>query len=91
MRFPLRFWNAIGVLLATGVALLAVYLPGLTQDKQIAIIAFGNALIGVLITVTSEQNTTPLADPRLPAGSSYKITDPADSASVLDVRTVPNP
>jgi len=91
MRFPLRFWNAIGVLLSTGVALMAVYLPGLTQDKQIAIIAFGNALIGVLITLTTEQTTTPLSDPRLPAGSSYKVTDPADSANVLDVKTVPNP
>lgn len=91
MRFPLRFWNSLGVVLSTGVALVAVFYPGLEQAAQIAIIAFGNAILATVITLVSEGSTTPLADPRLSAGSSYKVTDPADTANVLGVRTVPTP
>jgi hypothetical protein len=42
---PVALSVAIGGVLSTGVALLAVFLPGLTPETQGLIIAFGNSLI----------------------------------------------
>lgn len=42
---PVALSVAIGGVLSTGIALLAVFLPGLTPETQALIIAFGNSLL----------------------------------------------
>lgn len=76
MRFPVRFWNSLGGVLSTGVTALALLGPWqLEPPAQLAIIAFGNAIIFTLTTLQGETEVTPLADPRLPIGSTYKATN----------------
>jgi hypothetical protein len=54
---PVALSVAIGGVLSTGVALLAVFLPGLTPETQALIIAFGNSLILTGSVLWARRNT----------------------------------
>jgi ABC-type uncharacterized transport system permease subunit len=64
---PVTIAAALGGLLSTGVALVAIIVPGLTQEAQLAIIAFGNAVIGTVVLIVqllnSTSNTAPVVVP----------------------------
>ena len=77
MKFPLRFWNSLNGLITSGVAVVALLGPWqLTPEQQAVIIAFGVAVITTLTTIFSEQQTTPLAAPVLPAGTAFTVQTP---------------
>jgi len=50
--------TAVGAVLSSGVALVAILVPGLDQIAQVAIIAFGNSVIGLGVAVYAVLNTT---------------------------------
>lgn len=76
MQEPISISVALGGLLTTGVALVAIFVPGLEPEAQAAIIAFGNAVILVGVVLYSRSQTTPLANPVLPQGTSVTVTTP---------------
>ena len=83
---PISVSTAIAGVLVTGVALLAVFLPGLDPTTQALIIAFGNSLIlaGSVIWSRRQVFTKPsvqaLADSAtyLPAGTTVDIGAPPE-------------
>lgn len=79
---PISLSTALGGLLTTGVALIAIFVPGLSQEGQIAIIAFGNAVILTGVVIYGRANSTPTAQPRLPEGTRVEVITPG---------TEPNP
>lgn len=74
---PITLSVAVGGLLTTGVALLAVFIPNLTQEAQIAIIGFGNAIILTGSILWAQARTTPTAAPRLDEGTRVTVVTPA--------------
>ena len=76
MNEPISVSTALGGLLTTGVALIAIFVPGLTQAAQIAIIAFGNAAILTGVVLYGRANSTPTAAPVLPQGTSVTVVTP---------------
>lgn len=77
MREPVAIGTALGAVLSTGVAVLALFLPGITPDRSLAIIAFGNALIAFGVAWFGRSQTTPTAAPVLSQGTSVTVTTPA--------------
>ena len=73
---PISISTALGGLLTTGIALIAVFVPGLTQEAQIAIIAFGNAIILTLVVLWARAKSTPVASPTLAAGTTVTVVTP---------------
>ena len=74
MREPVTIWVALGGVLSTGVALIALFLPGMTPDMQAAVIAFGNAIILTASILLARSQSTPTAAPILPSGTA--VTTP---------------
>ena len=77
MTEPVAISGALGAVLSTGVALVAVFTPGITQEMQIAIIAFGNSVIALGVILFARARVTPLSDPMLREGTSVSVTNPA--------------
>lgn len=77
MQEPISISVALGGLLSTGVALVAIFVPGLEPSAQAAIIAFGNAAILTGSIVWARSQTTPIANPVLPQGTEVTVTTPA--------------
>lgn len=75
MREPVTIWVAIGGILSTGVALLAVFFPGITPEMQAAVIAFGNAVILTVSILLARSQSTPTAAPVLPLGTAVTATE----------------
>jgi len=82
---PIGLSTALGGLLATGVALVAIFVPGLTQEAQLAIIAFGNAVILTGVVLYGRANSTPTANPSLPQGTRVEVITPGDKPNELKV------
>lgn len=78
MTQPITISVALGGLLTTGVALVAVLVPDLTQATQIAIIAFGNAVILTGSVIWAQARSTPTAAPVLEAGTRVTVVTPPD-------------
>jgi hypothetical protein len=76
MQEPISISTAIGGLLTTGIALLAVFVPGLTQEAQIALIAFGNALVLTVVVLYARAKSTPIAKPTLDQGTIVTVVTP---------------
>lgn len=74
---PITLSVALGGLLTTGVSLIAVFNPDLGQAAQVAIIAFGNALILTVSILWAQAHSTPTANPVLPQGTQVTVTTPA--------------
>lgn len=74
---PISVSVALGGLLSTGVALVAIFVPNLEPEAQAAIIAFGNAAILTVSIIWARSKTTPTANPVLPSGTSVTVTTPA--------------
>lgn len=74
---PVGLSVAIGGVLATGVALVALFMPNLTPEMQAAIIAFGNAIILLGSIAWARARTTPVARPTLPEDTQVRVTTPA--------------
>ncbi len=85
MTEPISLSTALGGLLTTGVALIAIFVPGLDQSAQIAIIAFGNAVILTAVVLYGRANSTPTAQPRLPEGTRVEVITPGDQPNELKV------
>jgi len=85
MNEPIGLSTALGGLLTTGVALVAIIVPGLTQEAQIAIIAFGNAVILTGVVLYGRANSTPTANPSLPEGTRVEVVTPGDAPNGLQV------
>ncbi len=74
---PVTITGAIGLVLSTGLTMLALVLPNaLTPDMQIAIIAFGNAVIWLGAILYARAHVTSVASPTLPQGSSVTVLTP---------------
>ena len=83
MREPVAVSVALGVVLSTFVAFLALLLPDkLTPEMTAAIIALGNAIIGLGVAIFARANVTPTAAPVLPSGSAV-TTPEGDPAKVV--------
>ena len=74
---PVALSVALGGTLSTGVALLAVFIPGLDVITQALIIAFGNSVILTGSIIWAQARTTPTATPILDAGTVVTVTTPA--------------
>ncbi len=85
MTEPIGLSTALGGLLTTGVALIAIFVPGLTNEAQIAIIAFGNAVILTGVILYGRANSTPTANPSLPQGTRVEVITPGDKPNTLTV------
>ena len=83
MREPVALSVALGVVLSTTVALAALLWPEkLTPEMTAAIIALGNAIIGLGVAIFARANVTPTAAPILPSGSAV-TTPEGDPAKVV--------
>ena len=69
MQEPISISVALGACLSTGVALVALLVPGIDQATQLAVIGFGNALIALGVAIFARARSTPTANPVLPIGS----------------------
>jgi hypothetical protein len=85
---PVAINVAIGGVLATGVSLAALLWPGITPELQVAIIAFGNAVILAATAIVTWHQVTPTSDPVLPAGTT--VTTPQGQPAEV-VPTAPPP
>jgi len=85
MTEPISLSTALGGLLTTGVALVAIFVPGLSREAQIAIIAFGNAVILTGVVLYGRANSTPTANPSLPQGTRVEVVTPGDRPNELKV------
>jgi hypothetical protein len=73
---PISLSVALGGLLSTGVALVAIFVPGLTPETQAVVIAFGNALILTGSVLYARARSTPIAAPVLDEGTRVKVVTP---------------
>ena len=73
---PISLSVAIGGLLSTGVALIAIFVPNLTPETQAVIIAFGNSVILTGSILWARAHSTSLAAPVLTEGSRVTVTTP---------------
>ena len=80
---------ALAGTLSTGVALAAVFIPGLDVTTQALIIAFGNSAIGLGVAVWLNQRTTSTQNPVLAANTSVNVENTEDS--VIIAATPPGP
>lgn len=80
---PIPISTAVGGVLATGVALLAVFLPGLTPETQALIIAFGNSVILLGVVAYSVARSTPVSNPKLVQGTDVTVVTPVGEADRL--------
>jgi len=79
---PVALSVAVGGLLSTGVALLAVLWPQrLTPEVQTAIIAFGNAVILTGSIYFARKGSTPIAAPVLTVGT--PVTTPEGAPATV--------
>lgn len=76
MNQPITISVALGGLLTTGVGLVAVLNPNLGQATQIAIIAFGNALILTVSVVWAQARSTSTSAPVLEQGTKVTVVTP---------------
>ncbi len=74
---PISLSVALGGLLSTGVALVAIFAPGLTPEMQVAIIAFGNAVLLTGSILYARARSTPTAAPVLDKGTQVTVVTPA--------------
>jgi hypothetical protein len=72
---PVAINVALGGVLSTGVALAALLIPGLSTEIQVALVAFGNAVILLGVVLLTRSQVTPVAAPTLPAGTEVRIQD----------------
>jgi hypothetical protein len=70
---PVAINVALGGVLSTGVTLAALLWPGLDAAIQVAVIAFGNSLIALLVWYLSQRVVTPTGAPRLEEGTNVTI------------------
>lgn len=89
VREPVAFTVALGGLLTSGVALVAVFVPGLTPAMTGAVIVFGNAVILTGSIWYARRQVTPVAAPVLPAGA--PVTTPEGLPAVVAVATTKHP
>lgn len=83
MREPVAISVALGVVLSTAVALLALLWPDkLTPEMTAAIIALGNAIIGLGVAVFARSQSTPTAAPVLPTGAAVTTPEGAPAKVV---------
>jgi hypothetical protein len=74
---PISLSVAIGGLLTTGVAVVALFVPNLTPETQLVIVAFGNAAILTGSVLYARAKSTPLSAPVLPQGTEVTVVTPA--------------
>jgi hypothetical protein len=81
---PVAVSVAVATVLMTGVTLAAILIPELAANQalQVAIIAFGNALIGLAAAVWARARVTPLAAPKLEPGTTGTIYGTEDTFTV---------
>lgn len=80
---PIAISAAIGGVLTTGVALVAVLWPDrLPQVVQVAIIAFGNSVILTAGAIYAWLKSTPVANPTLPIGSIVNVEGSQDKVEI---------
>ena len=83
MTYAARVVTALSLVLSSGVALLALLVPNMTEALQIATIAFGNSLIGLGAILILERNTTSVVAPVLPVGTVVRNDDPASATTTV--------
>lgn len=76
MNQPITISVALGGLLSTGVALVAIFVPGIEPTAQAAIIAFGNAAILTGSVIWAQARSTPTAAPVLEQGTKVTVVTP---------------
>jgi hypothetical protein len=76
MKEPISITAALALVLTTGVAMIAIFVPDLTQAAQIAIVGFGNSVIILGTAIYARQNSTPLVAPVIPENTMVRVTTP---------------
>jgi hypothetical protein len=74
---PISLSVAIGGVLSTGVALVAIFVPNLTPETQAVIIAFGNSVILTGSILYARSRSTSITAPVLPKGTTVEVVTPA--------------
>lgn len=69
---PVAINVALGTLATTGVAL-AAYVLSWTPELAVLVIAFANAVIGVVVWWLTQRQVTPIANPALEQGTSVAV------------------
>jgi TRAP-type C4-dicarboxylate transport system permease small subunit len=78
VREPISISGALGLVLSTGLTMLATFWPErLTVEAQAAIFGFGNAVIWLGVIWYSRRHSTPIAAPSLPVGTPVLVATPA--------------
>lgn len=77
---------AAAAVLSTGVGMAAVFLPSLSDAAQIAIVAFGNAVIGLGTAIWLNARTTSSSSPVLEAGTTVAVHGTDD---VVEIQPTP--
>lgn len=87
---PVALNVAIGTVVSTGVTLAALLWPDrLPAEVQVAIVAFANSVIFVLVIILTKSQVTPLANPTLPQGTSVNVQNSEDK--VIIEKSPPGP
>ena len=74
---PVAFNVALGGVVSTGVTLAALLWPSITVELQIAIVAFANSLIVVIVWYLTQRQVTPINNAQLVSGTPVGIIDEA--------------
>ena len=80
---PVAVSVAIGGVVTTGIALLAIFWPErLTPEVQALVIAFANALILAAVSIWAASRSTPVSNPTLPTGSVVNVQGSEDKVII---------
>lgn len=86
---PVTINVALGGVLATGVTLAALLIPGLTVELQVAIVAFGNSLILLGVILLTRRAVTPTANPTLAGGTTVNVQGTEDQVVIPEAAPPP--
>lgn len=70
---PVSITGAIGLVLSTGLTMVALLVPKMTPELQGAILGFGNAVIWLGAIWIARRNVTSLASPTLAEGTNVTV------------------
>jgi hypothetical protein len=73
---PITLSGALTGVLVTGVALVAIFMPDLSQAAQVAIVGFGNAVIVLGAIIYARSRSTPISNPVLAQGTEVTVVTP---------------
>jgi uncharacterized membrane protein len=80
---PVALAAAVSGVLVTGVSLLAILIPDLSQAAQVGLVGFGNAVIILGGAIYAIRKSTPVARPVVEPGTTVVVQTPPDEENRL--------